>query len=104
MSLDIFLTDTEGDVIFRSTITRESSSLAGATGVYNHLWHADRIGVDTADQMIEPLTQALDILAKRDDQFIHMNGFVVYTCFCEFIERYLEAATDAPTANVESEI
>ena len=103
MSLDVYLTATRPVEVYESNITHNLNKMAMAAGIYEALWRPDEIGVETADQLIAPLTEGLAKL-KADptyyEQFNAPNGWGMYEHFVPFVENYLNACRNNPDAYV----
>lgn len=89
--------------VYSANITHNLNKMADAAGIYKHLWRPDEIGVKTAAELIEPLTEGLARL-KADqthfEQFNARNGWGLYKHFVPFVEQYLEACREHPHALV----
>lgn len=109
MSLDVYLeTDScahcgRSDEGYWANITHNLSQMAEAAGIYGALWSPKEIGITTAAQLVEPLTEGLAKLKanpKHFEQFNAANGWGLYEHFVPFVEKYLDACKNNPTARV----
>lgn len=103
MSLDVYLTDQDGNCVYSANITHNLNKMAQAVGIYACLWRPDENGIERASQIIEPLRLGLaDMVAKPShyEQFDSPNGWGRYDHFLPFCVRYLEACIAHPEATV----
>lgn len=109
MSLDVYLkskcgTCNKGDELYWANITHNLSAMAYEAGVYQHLWRPEELNLTTAKQLIEPLKLAITLMKSDPDRFKKhnaKNGWGDYTSFLSFVEKYLQACTANPEANIE---
>ena len=91
------------DRLYSSNITHNLGNMAEEAGIYKHLWRPEEIGITNAGQLIEPLKVGLDRL-KNDkahyEQFDAPNGWGRYIHFIPWLEKYLKACVENPTATV----
>ena len=90
-------------VVYDANITHNLAQMAGAVGVYEHLWRPDEHGIDTAKQLIEPLRDALAELQSHPDKYMQYNpknGWGSYDALVTFIRDYLQACIRFPDATV----
>jgi hypothetical protein len=110
MSLDVYLNGAPcehcgrgGEGIFEANITHNLGAMADAAGIYKALWRPDEIGITTAAQLVAPLTvgatwlKANETEARKHDA---PNGWGMYEHFVPFVEKYLAACVENPTALV----
>ncbi len=106
MSLDVYLTEglmESGYEVYSANITHNLGNMANHAGIYQHLWRPDEIGVTVAGQLIEPLREGLDLLRSDPEHFKQFNadnGWGLYEHFVPFVENYLNACIENPTARV----
>jgi hypothetical protein len=89
--------------VYSGNITHNLGAMAGAAGLYGHLWRPDEIGIVYARQLIEPLTFGLARLLDGPDHFkAHNppNGWGTYEGLVRFVEGYLLACKAYPNATV----
>lgn len=104
MSLDVYLTDKSGDVIYTSNITHNLNKMAEAAGIYKHLWRPEEIGIKKASELIDPLRDGLHKLVESPSEFKKYNasnGWGLYENFVPWLSEYYEACKNNPSANVE---
>lgn len=103
MSLDVHLTKVMPTQVYSSNITHNLGQMAQAAGIYQHLWRPEELGIDKAEQLIEPLTKGLELL-KSDplhfQGFNSPNGWGMYEHFVPFVEKYLAACIEDPDADI----
>jgi hypothetical protein len=116
MSLDVYLVETEstcsccgrgGDeqILFSANITHNLGEMAEAVGIYEFCWRPEEIGVEKAGQLIEPLTNGLELLKSDPDRFKAFNspnGWGLYENFVPWVEEYLRACVCNPDALVKA--
>lgn len=91
------------ETVYSANITHNLGKMAGEAGIYQHLWRPEEIGIDTASQMIDPLRIGLATLKADPDKFAPFNpenGWGNYDNLVAFVEGYLKACEDNPTAAV----
>lgn len=104
MSLDVYLTDpTTGDEVFSANVTHNLNTMAEAAGIYKHLWRPDEIGITTAAELVQPLTDGLRLLVENPARFEALNPpnkWGSWEGFVPWVARYLEACREHPAATV----
>lgn len=101
MSLDVTLRAVREVDVYSANITHNLTRMADAAGIYQALWHPDEIGIEKAEQLIEPLTRGLERLRAEPDRFSTYNspnGWGLYEHFVPFVARYLDACIENPDA------
>ena len=97
--------DDEDNTVYTANITHNLNRMAAEAGIYEALWRPDEKGIEHAHQLIEPLTKGLEKL-KGDPahykQFNASNGWGLYKHFVPWVERYLEACKQYPSATVSA--
>lgn len=81
--------------------------MAGEAGIYECLWHPERVGVVTASQLIEPLANALKAMREDPERFKKFdasNGWGTYAKFVPWLEHLLAACVRTPDAIVSVSI
>ena len=106
MSLWIYLHQ-EGaeDEVYSANITHNLGRMAAEAGLYKWIWRPDEAGVTTAAQLIEPLRFGLALLKSDPDRFEALapsNGWGTYQGFVGFVEEFLAAGDDSPSASVSA--
>jgi hypothetical protein len=91
----------ENEELFQANITHNLGGMADEAGIYEHLWSHDEIGIKTAAELIQPLTNGLELMKsdpERFKKFNAKNGWGTYDQFIPWIEKYLEACKEYPEA------
>ncbi len=115
MSLDVSLYETlpcphcAGPVASRhrvheANITHNIAPMAKEAGIYEATWHPDEYGIETAAQVAAVLRPGLERLLAEPARFRALNpsnGWGSYDGLVGFVEKYLAACEDSPTALVE---
>jgi hypothetical protein len=89
---------------YSDNITHNLGGMAEEAGIYKHLWRPEEIGITTAKELIDPLTQGLKLLkanSKHFETFNASNGWGLYEHFVPFVEKYLKACIEYPNAKIE---
>ena len=89
--------------IFNAELTHNLVDMAGAVGVYQHIWRPEDLGLKTASQLIDPIAQAIDKLRSQPEEFKKYNppnGWGDYDNLLDVLQSYLEACRNHPTAIV----
>lgn len=106
MAWEIEARHEHGDIVlYTANYTHNCNHMAEAAGIYEHLWHPDRIGITKAGQLIVPLTVGLELMRsdpERFKKFNPSNGWGSYDTFVPWIARYLDACTEHPDADVHT--
>jgi len=105
MSLDVCLEKLQPTTVYSSNITHNLGAMAKEADIYEALWRPEEIGITTAAQLIEPLTNGLELLKsnpKRFEKFNAENGWGLYKHFVPFVEEYLAACKENPDATVRT--
>lgn len=120
MSLDVYLTvpcepkrcwcrcghehmDPTPDEVFSNNITHNLNAMAGEAGIYEALWRPEEIGITKASQLIDPLTNGLDLLRSDPQRFKRHNPpnkWGDYDGLVDFVCEYLKACRAHPEADV----
>jgi hypothetical protein len=90
--------------VYWRNITHNLGPMAKESGIYQHLWRPEELGITTAQELIEPLTEGLAKLKADPDhysEFNAANGWGLYEHFVPFVESYLEACKENPDAKIE---
>lgn len=104
MSLDVWLEVVKPCEVFQANITHNLGRMAEEAGIYKHLWRPEEIGITTAEQLIEPLRDALDRLIhepERFKQFDPPNKWGSYETLLKFVSDYLAACEENPSAIIQ---
>jgi len=104
MSLDVYLSAIRETNVYSSNITHNLGAMAKEAGIYEALWRPEEIGITKAEQLIEPLTEGLNLLKsnpKRFEEFNAENGWGRYEYLVKFVYAYLDACKENPDAKVE---
>lgn len=112
MSLDVYLNgaacsacNREGESFFSANITHNLNRMADEAGIYQVVWRPEENGITTASQLIEPLRAGIAAMKAdrpRFEAFNASNGWGLYEHFLPWLERYLEACEEHPTALVSA--
>lgn len=106
MSLDVILSyEEDGNTItvYDANITHNLGKMADAAGIYEALWRPEEKNWTQARDIIPVVEEGLKRLKEQPDhfkQFNAANGWGLYEHFVPFVERYLEACKQYPSATV----
>ena len=103
MSLDVSLTKIAPCEVYSRNITHNLNTMAGAAGIYKHLWRPDELGIAKAFQLIEPLEKGLGLILsdpERFKKFNPANGWGDYEGLVEFVQEYLNECRENPDCDV----
>ncbi len=90
--------------LFQANITHNLAQMASEVGIYDCVWRPDENGFLNAEQLIEPLTKAYDLINADYSRFAKLNpenGWGTCEYLLTFVFEYLEACKEFPTANIE---
>jgi hypothetical protein len=93
------------ELVYEANITHNLGQMAAAAGIYEHLWRPEEIGAVKAAQLIEPLTNGLELLRSFPERFKALepeNKWGTYDTFVPWIEKYLAACKEYPDAEVHA--
>jgi len=111
MSLDVYLTNPSCSKCghspdgYNDNITHNLTGMAGAAGIYEALWHPDRLDITSAKQLIPLLEEGLRWLRKFPTEaasYDAENGWGSSLDFIPFVERYVRACRENPEATVST--
>lgn len=103
MSLNVTLTAVRPTEVFTANITHNLNEMAGAVGIYQHLWRPDELGIKHAGELIEPLYNGLLLLQTDPERFKKFDspiGWGVYENLVVFVDNYLQACVENPDAEI----
>lgn len=99
-----FIVETDDDeIVYSANITHNLINMADEAEIYKHLWRPDEIGITKAAELIEPLSAGLALLKSAPERFKKFNpenGWGTYDGLVAFVENYLAACEEYPTASV----
>ena len=90
-------------LIYDANITHNLTSMADEAGIYQYLWRPEELKINTAVDLIEPLKKGLALLKSDPERFIKLNpsnGWGSYDSFVPWVENYLKACEENPTATI----
>ena len=103
LSLDVHLTDAEGQAVFSANITHNMGAMAREAGIYECLWRPDEHGITRAGDLIEPVATGLALMASEPKRFKALdptNKWGSWKAFVPWIAEYLEALRAWPESTV----
>lgn len=98
-----YVGERESSEVYSRNITHNLGRMAGAADLYKALWRPDENGIDTAAQLIAPLTDGLMRLRDDPEKFKLLNpenGWGNYEGLVAFVADYLAACERFPAAKV----
>ena len=102
MSLDVTLMVGE-ESVHDANITHNLNKMAMAAEIYKHLWRPEEVGIERAEQLIDPLSKGLAELKARRAFYVLLNptnGWGNYEGLVEFVSDYLNACEEFPDATI----
>ncbi len=97
--------ESESAYVYSANITHNLGRMANAAGIYQALWSPEEIGITTAEQLIQPLTDGLALLKSDPESFRAFNpknGWGDYEGLIQFVEGYLEACKQYPLTTISA--
>ena len=91
------------DEVYSVNIPHNLDKMAKAASIYKHLWEPETIGVTYAHQLIDPLIEAIKVMAYLPDlfrKFDSSNGWGSYDHFLRWLLRLLEACVENREATI----
>ena len=113
MSLDIYLELDccehcgRSDEGYWSNITHNLGTMAANAGFYEQLWHPERNGIKTANDLINPLREGIAKLESNPaffNTFNASNGWGTYDQFLPWLIDLLDACEESPNAHIRVSI
>lgn len=104
MSLDVYLEDEAGNILYTANITHNLGGMAQEAGIYGCLWRPEEGGITMAHEIIKPLDEGLAKLMSekaRFEVFDDPGGWGRWKDFVPWCADYLQACRDFPTALVK---
>lgn len=92
--------------VFSYNITHNLGKMADAAGIYRELWCPEGLGITKAHQLIQPLRDGLARLLEKPDYFKTFNPankWGDYDGLVRFVEHYLSACIEHPSATVTAD-
>jgi hypothetical protein len=102
---ELFATEDEWQEVYWGNITHNLNRMARAAKLYDCMWRPDENGMETAEDLIGPLTEGLAKLKGDPEsfkQFNPENGWGTYEGLVKFVEEYLAACEGHPEATVRA--
>ena len=106
MSLDFYLMQ-DGEEVFSRNITHNLTKMAAKAGIYDVLWHPERLAIKQARDCISNLKDGLLYLACNRvecEALNSPNGWGMYEHFVPFVTEVLTGCCDYPEAEVKVSI
>jgi hypothetical protein len=95
--------DSETTQVYSANITHNLGAMAKACGIYDAVWYPELCGITKASQLIEPLQLAIAKLKANPSHFKQYNpknNWGNYDAFVSFLEGYLQACIETPSAEI----
>lgn len=93
----------KAEILWEYNITHNLNRMATEAEIYEALWRPSEINVQTARDLIDPLTKGLFVLRADPDRFKALNpanGWGSYDNLVKFVVEYLKACIEHPDASV----
>lgn len=103
MSLDVYLEDDNGKVLYWRNITHNLTKMANTAGIYECLWRPDEIDILIARELIKPISKGIAFLAINRhlcEQYNPPNGWRDWQSLYDFCCDYLKACTEHPLSGI----
>ena len=104
MSLDVYLMKRKMTDVFWSNITHNLTKMADKAGIYQACWRPEEIGATQARDIAPILEKGLADLKKRPAYFRKFNpknGWGTYDNLVKWVEEYLAACKEHPSAKIK---
>jgi hypothetical protein len=112
MSLDVYLSSNKcehcgrsDNQLYSANITHNLAEMAIEAGIYEIVWRPEENGITKAEQLIEPLSNAIAEMEAdpaRFEKFNAGNDWGLYIQFLPWLKEYLIACIKNPDSNVSS--
>lgn len=99
MSLDVYLKDDDGDVLFWTNITHNLGRMAKEAGIYEAIWRPEEVPASCPKHVIETIETGLLLMKSDPDRFKKYdsdNGWGTYDQFVPWVEELLHAYKEMP--------
>ena len=103
MSLDITLTVMKPTEIYEANITHNLGKMADEAGIYQCLWHPEKLDIKYAKELIKPLEDGIKKMKEKPEfykKFDAKNGWGTYRDFLPWLEKLLQACIENPEAQI----
>lgn len=90
--------------VYETNITHNLTNMAAEVGLYDALWHPERIRATTAKDLIEPLKHGIEEMYRRREDLLAYNptnGWGSHETFCHQLEELLVACVANPDTVIE---
>lgn len=94
MGIHIYLTAVRPTEVFSEGTTHNLTAMAKESGLYECIWHPEKLGVTTAAELVMPLKVGFDKLRADPERFKFFNpsnGWGSYDTFIKFVSDYIDA-------------
>ena len=94
----------EDEYVYDANITHNLGDMARKAGIYEALWRPEEINAVKAGEIIELLEDGLESLKKGPEYYETFNSpneWGMYKNFVPFVEKYLDACKEYPSATIE---
>jgi len=91
--------------VYTTNITHNLGDMAQAAGIYEALWHPERVGIKTAHDLavaIEPGIMDMNSNPQKYKKYDAPNGWGTYIQFIPWLYELLVACKKHPNARVEA--
>lgn len=85
--------------VFWANITHNLGTMAEAAGIYGCVWTPEKIGIEKASDLVEPLRDGIVEMEGDPDkykQFDSENAWGCYEQFIPWLREYLKACIENP--------
>ncbi len=107
MSLDIDLFKYEYINIHSFNITHNLGAMAEAVGLYEPLWHPEKLSITKAKQLIKVLKEGIEKLESDPEEYTKLNAensWGTYAQFVPWLKDLLKACEQNPNADIKVSI
>jgi len=92
--------------VFDANITHNLNKMASEAGIYEALWHPDRLGAVYAKDIIPVLLAGYNELVENPETYKVFNnpdGWGMYEHFVPFVKKVLDACVQYPSAKIKTD-
>ena len=103
--VDVGKDDKEWHTVFDANITHNLTEMADKAGIYELIWHPDRIGITKAEEIVDPLIEGIHKMETDPIGFKKLNpenGWGSYDDFLPWLRDYLNACGEYSEAKIHT--
>jgi hypothetical protein len=104
LEVDVGTPEPHRVIFYCANITHNLTDMADVAGIYKMVWRPEKNGIETASQLIAPLTIAIEDMKKNPKKYKKFdaeNGWGTYDDFVPWLCRLRDACKKFPIAKIK---